>query len=103
MSAAYVRGYYGVDYKRGDRVTVNGRPGRIVSFPGQYLGVRFNGQKFTSIAHPTWRVARIPEDCPTCGGTGTVPDRVMGRDVETTCPDCVDDATWALDGTRRAS
>ena len=42
MSAEYVRRYYGVDYRRGDRITVNGMPGTIVSFPNQYLGVRFD-------------------------------------------------------------
>ena len=47
MSAQYVREYYGVDYKRGDWVTVDGHPGVIVSFPGQYLGVRFDGEKRT--------------------------------------------------------
>jgi len=58
VSAAYVRLYYDVDYKRGDRLTVDGRPGTLVSFPGQYLGVRFDGDKHTSRAHPTWRVER---------------------------------------------
>ena len=56
MSAEYVRRTYGVTAKRGDRVTVNGRAGTIVSFPGAYLGVRFDGQKHTSRCHPTWRV-----------------------------------------------
>ncbi|MGN6245151.1 MAG: hypothetical protein ACTHQ3_15975 [Motilibacteraceae bacterium] len=59
MSAEYVRQQYGVDFKRGDRITVDGRPGVIVSFPGQYLGVRFDGEAFTTVAHPTWRVERI--------------------------------------------
>ena len=58
MSAEYVRRYYGVDYKRGDRLTVEGRPGTLISFPGQYLGIRFDGEKRTSRAHPTWEVAR---------------------------------------------
>lgn len=58
MSAAYVRRHYAVDYKRGDRITVDNRPGRIVSFPGQYLGVRFDGETITRRAHPTWRVQR---------------------------------------------
>ena len=62
MSARYVRGYYGVDYKQFDRVTVDGQPGTIVSFPNQYLGVRFDGEKHTSRCHPTWRVERIPKD-----------------------------------------
>lgn len=56
MSAAYVRAAYGVDYKRGDRLVVDGRPGTLVSFPGQYLGVRFDGENHTSRCHPTWRV-----------------------------------------------
>lgn len=61
MSASYVRRYYGVDYKVGDRVTVDGRPAVIVSFPDQYLGVRFDdAPKVTRRAHPTWRVDRIP-------------------------------------------
>jgi hypothetical protein len=64
MSAAYVRERYGVDYKLGDRVTVDGKPGTIVSFPDQYLGVRLAGERQTSRAHPTWRVERIA-DAPT--------------------------------------
>lgn len=56
MSAQYVRDYYGVTFKVGDRLTVDGRAGTLVSFPGQYLGVRFDGDKRTSRCHPTWRV-----------------------------------------------
>ena len=60
MSAAYIRNYYSVDYKKGDRVIVDGRPGTIVSFPEQYLGVRFDdAPKVTARCHPTWRVERI--------------------------------------------
>lgn len=62
MSAAYVREHYGVDYKRGDRIAVNGRPGTIVSFPDQYLGVRFDdAPRHTARVHPTWRVERIEQ------------------------------------------
>jgi hypothetical protein len=61
MSAEYVRRYYNVAYKRGDRLTVEGRPGTLVSFPGQYLGVRFDGERITSRCHPTWEVARFDE------------------------------------------
>jgi hypothetical protein len=56
MSASYVRDYYRVPAKRGMRVTVDGKPGVIVSFPDQYLGVRFDGEKRTIRCHPTWRV-----------------------------------------------
>lgn len=58
VSAAYVRHYYGVDYKRGERLVVYGRTGVLVSFPGQYLGVRLDGERHTSRCHPTWRVQR---------------------------------------------
>jgi hypothetical protein len=58
MNAEYVRRYYAVDYKRGDRLVVDGRAGTLVSFPRQYLGVRFDGEKFTSLCHPTWCVER---------------------------------------------
>lgn len=58
MSAEYVRAYYQVDYKVGDRLVVDGRHGLLVSFPGQYLGVRFDGDSHTSRCHPTWRVIR---------------------------------------------
>lgn len=59
MSAKYVRDYYGVDYKVGDRITVDGKPGVIVSFPEQYLGVRFDDMpKVRARCHPTWRVER---------------------------------------------
>lgn len=61
MSAQYVRDYYGVTFKRGDRVSVDGKAGTIVSFPGQYLGVRLDGQRHVSRAHPTWRVEALEE------------------------------------------
>lgn len=58
MSAEYVRRYYGVDFKRGERVELldhhdrpTGRVGVIVSFPNQYLGVRFDGERHTSRVH----------------------------------------------------
>lgn len=58
MSAEYVRATYGVDYKVGDRLTMDGRPGTLVSFPHQYLGIRFDGETKVSHCHPTWRIAR---------------------------------------------
>lgn len=56
MSAEYVRARYGVDFKRGDRVTVDVKPGVVVSFPGQYVGVRRDGEQHTVHCHPTWRL-----------------------------------------------
>ena len=63
MSAWYVRATYGVPYKRGDRLvleagTDNERHGVLVSFPGAYLGIRFDGDRHTSRCHPTWEITR---------------------------------------------
>ena len=38
---------------------VAGVSGVIVSFPGQYLEVRFDGERYTSRCHPTWEVERL--------------------------------------------
>lgn len=58
MSAEYVRRYYGVDFKRGERLELldhrlrpTGRVGLLLSFPQQYLGIRFDGENFTSRVH----------------------------------------------------
>ena len=59
MSAEYVRRAYGVDFKVGDRLIVDGREGTLVSFPEQYLGVRFDDTpRRVSRCHPTWNVER---------------------------------------------
>lgn len=48
-----MRRYYGVDFKRGERLRVAGvGAGKLVSFPGQYLGVRLDGESWTSKVHP---------------------------------------------------
>lgn len=59
MSAAYVRARYGVDFKVGERLAIDGRPGTLVSFPDQYLGVRLDGDRHTSRCHPRWRVEQL--------------------------------------------
>ena len=55
-SLAYVRHYYGVPARRGMRVTVDGRPGRITCGNGAYMYVRFDGERRSRSCHPTWRV-----------------------------------------------
>lgn len=62
MSAAYVRGAYQVPAKRGMRVRVNGSRGTIVSFPDQYIGVRFDGERRTVLCHPAWLVQYEPDE-----------------------------------------
>lgn len=61
MSADYVRRYYKVPAKRGMRVTVDGKPGVITSFPGAYIAVRFDGTAHPKPCHPTWRVNYAPD------------------------------------------
>lgn len=63
MSADYVRRYYGVPGKRGMRIEVDGRPGRIMSFPDAHVGVRFDDEpRWTQHAHPTWRMTYFLDD-----------------------------------------
>ena len=52
MSMAYVRRFYGVPAIRGRRVSYLGREGRITSADHR-LRVKFDGDSFTSIIHPT--------------------------------------------------
>ncbi|KQO98574.1 hypothetical protein [Leifsonia sp. Leaf264] len=61
MTAEWIRRNYRVPVKRGQRVTVEGRWGTVVSFPAQYIGVRFDGEKRTSRCHPTWEVDYHPQ------------------------------------------
>jgi len=56
MSMDYVRKRYGVPAKRGKRVTVDGKSGRITSAKGGYILVRFDGMPISIPCHPTWRV-----------------------------------------------
>lgn len=56
MSMEYIRRTYGVPAKRGMRVVIDGKPGRIVSSMGGYLRVRLDGELRPSNYHPTWRV-----------------------------------------------
>ena len=65
MSADFVRKTYGVPAKRGGRVRFNYREtheGTIVSFPGPYIGVRFDEDPGRTVKlHPTWNVEYLSE------------------------------------------
>jgi len=65
MSFDYIRDTYNVPAKRGMRVMVVGRPGKITSTYGTYLKVRFDGEKHSTLWHPTWRVVYLAT-CPDC-------------------------------------
>lgn len=52
MSLEYVRETYGVPAKIGMRVTVYGKPAIIAADRGNYIGIRFDGEKQIKNAHP---------------------------------------------------
>lgn len=52
----YIERAYNVRFARGQRVTIDGRPGKITSANGAYINVPFDGMKKPIPCHPTWRV-----------------------------------------------
>lgn len=57
---AEIRASRNVPARRGMRVVVDGKPGRITSAKGGYIFVRFEAQPRWSLpCHPTWRVEYI--------------------------------------------
>lgn len=62
MAYEYIRRTYGVEFKPGERIAMDGKPGTVTKprDDRQYLRVRFDGQKHISNAHPTWRIERLP-------------------------------------------
>jgi hypothetical protein len=59
-AADYVRRYYQVPAYRGDRVIVDGAPGRIVGFRNAGLRVRLDKPPHLVLSyHPTWRVEYV--------------------------------------------
>ena len=59
---AYIRRFYGVDPKVGQRIAHYGRPGKIIRPVGDphYLRVRFDGRRHASNVHPTDEVDYSP-------------------------------------------
>lgn len=60
-SQTWIQRHYSVPAQRGMRITFNDglRPAReavITGFRGQYLRVRFDGEKHPVPAHPTWAI-----------------------------------------------
>lgn len=58
----YIYRAYGVRYKRGMRVTVDGKPGTVVGVKNCYIRVKFDDRKFPVNCHPTWKVKIVGED-----------------------------------------
>ena len=56
MSIEYIRNYYGVPAKRGARIKHFDSLGTITGSHGQYIRVRFDGDKHSVPMHPTWNV-----------------------------------------------
>jgi len=57
----YIYRTYGVRYKRGMRVTVDGEPGTVVGTMNSYIRVKFDGRKFPVNCNPTWKANQLPE------------------------------------------
>ena len=70
MSMKYIRDYYGVPARRGTRVRFTGSDrgpivGTIASSQGSALQVMFDGDKRTSLVHPTWELEYLPTESET--------------------------------------
>ncbi|MFK4136799.1 hypothetical protein ACI2KR_31715 [Pseudomonas luteola] len=57
----YIEKVYGVRFKRGRRVQVNGNSGTVTNASQGYVRVRFDGKKDSVLCHPTWRLVMLPE------------------------------------------
>jgi len=58
----YIRSWYHVPAKRRMRISVNGKMGTITCGRGQYLRVRFDGDKTSYVCHPTWETIYYDKD-----------------------------------------
>lgn len=68
MSIGYIKKTYGVPAKRGGRIRFQkNKTGVITGTDGQYLRVRFDGEKNIKTLHPVWEVEYL---CHDCGGAG---------------------------------
>ncbi|KTC97922.1 hypothetical protein [Legionella feeleii] len=59
MSMEYIRMYYKVPAKRGQKVVANGKLGLITGSRGVYLRIRLEDQKRSSLYHPTWEMSYL--------------------------------------------
>ncbi|KTC71467.1 hypothetical protein Lqui_2124 [Legionella quinlivanii] len=56
MSMQYIRRYYKVPAKRGQKVIANGQLGVITGSRGAYLRIRLEKEKKSSLYHPIWEM-----------------------------------------------
>lgn len=65
MAYNYIRRIYGVCFRPGRRISVDGREGTVMrakrGTDPQYVRVRFDGEKHPVECHPTWNVAVLKE------------------------------------------
>lgn len=69
MSLGFIRAYYNVPARRGQRVRYTGekgpsakpREGAITAAHGAHLRIRMDGEGFSNIYHPTWELEYLPE------------------------------------------
>ena len=73
----YVRKFYGLDVKRGDRVRYTGeiaggghvRHGTVTGASDGYLTIRMDGGNYVGRYHPTWELTVLPRSATPHGGT----------------------------------
>lgn len=58
----YINRSYGTDFKRDQRVKVDGRAGTITSANGAHIMVLFDGMPSPRPCHPTWKVTSGGDD-----------------------------------------
>jgi hypothetical protein len=62
VSLEYIQNYYKVPAKVGARVKYMGRPGTITGSRGPHIRILLDGDKCSSIYHPTWKIEYLREE-----------------------------------------
>lgn len=61
MDQKYILQNYGISFKKGARVLVDGCPGTIVGCRGKWYRFKYDLTKKTTNVHPTWKIERMCE------------------------------------------
>jgi hypothetical protein len=61
MDQKYIILNYGISFKKGARVLVDGCPGTIVGCRGKWYRFKYDLTKKTTNVHPTWKIERMTE------------------------------------------
>jgi hypothetical protein len=61
MDQKYIILNYGISFKKGARVLVDGCPGTIVGCRGKWYRFKYDLTKKTTNVHPKWKIERMTE------------------------------------------